>query len=201
MEVRNGHVSNSSSSSFIVAFSRKPRRSDDVYEEMFPTDEAKNRKWMGHPYERDPVDHRSVATAVWRDVRHQEPLTKEELIEFLRECSYQLGADPNLRGLAQEYRSLSDKFFDVFPPGGLTAASEEQIAEWERARDEIMNQMQSIGEKMATIITEEYFSANEGKVYYRLTYSDNDGSFWTFMEHGNIWRYMPDDAVIRVSHH
>ena len=36
------------------------------------------------------------------------------------------------------------------------------------------------------------------KIYFRFSYSDNDGSFFVAMEHGNLFRYMNH---LRISHH
>jgi hypothetical protein len=65
MKTRSGFVSNSSSSSFVIAFSKKPCHSYEVLEEMFPLDKTGRSKGVGNPYGEGVVDALSAATLVW----------------------------------------------------------------------------------------------------------------------------------------
>jgi len=93
MKKRNGFVSNSSSSSFVVAFPRKPTCFEDVYEFMF------NSKEGGiQPYDFvDGMSHTQVAQRVWDDIKRyidkgkrQEwyddaiPATKDDIVNTFR---------------------------------------------------------------------------------------------------------------------
>ena len=66
MKIRNGFVSNSSSSSFVVAFPKKPKSFDDVYEAMF------NSKDGGiSVYDYDGMSHNQIAMRVWEDIKRE----------------------------------------------------------------------------------------------------------------------------------
>ena len=86
MKIRNGFVSNSSSSSFVVAFPKKPKSYDDVYEMMF------NSKEGGiQPYDHiDGMSHSQIAQRVWDDINSsmknewdskKVPAKKKDIIE------------------------------------------------------------------------------------------------------------------------
>jgi len=64
VKIRDGHVSNSSSSSFIVAFPRKPKSAKDVLEFMFNGKEG----GVGCDYIDDGLSYRQVAERVWNDI-------------------------------------------------------------------------------------------------------------------------------------
>jgi len=65
MKVRSGFVSNSSSSSFVVAFPKKPKSFDDVYELMFNSEEGGIQ-----PYDFiDGMSHSQIAMRVWEDIK------------------------------------------------------------------------------------------------------------------------------------
>jgi hypothetical protein len=64
MKIRKGFVSNSSSSSFVVAFPKEPKSFDDVYEAMF------NSKEGGISiYDQDGMSHSQIAQRVWKDIK------------------------------------------------------------------------------------------------------------------------------------
>jgi len=64
VKIRNGFVSNSSSSSFVVAFPKKPKSFDDVYDMMFEGKEGGI-----SVYDHDGMSHRQIAMRVWDDIK------------------------------------------------------------------------------------------------------------------------------------
>ncbi len=65
MKIRNGFVSNSSSSSFVVAFPHKPKSAEDVHEMMFNGKEGKIQ-----PYEFvEKLSYSQIAKRVWNDIK------------------------------------------------------------------------------------------------------------------------------------
>jgi len=67
MKIRNGFVSNSSSSSFVIAFPKKPKNFADVYEMMFHGKEGGIQ-----PYDFvDGMSHTQVSERVWQDLQQK----------------------------------------------------------------------------------------------------------------------------------
>lgn len=71
MKIRNGFVSNSSSSSFIVVFPWAPTCADDVHTILF----GANEKVLGDEYYDDKfkLPSRWAAELIWRDIKKQRP--------------------------------------------------------------------------------------------------------------------------------
>jgi hypothetical protein len=68
MKIRNGFVSNSSSSSFVVAFSSEPKSAEEVREMLFGEDD-----FFPHPYNEGGYPAIQVAETVWKDMQNQRP--------------------------------------------------------------------------------------------------------------------------------
>jgi hypothetical protein len=65
MKVRNGFVSNSSSSSFVVAFPKKPKSVEDVHKMMFDGEDGRIQ-----PYDfADGLSYSQIAKRVWDDIK------------------------------------------------------------------------------------------------------------------------------------
>jgi hypothetical protein len=81
MKIRNGFVSNSSSSSFIVAFPKQPKTKKILRQMLFPT----NVEFYANPYD---FDHtcpgwrvEQVIDAVWEQLQNQSPNNKKVIVE------------------------------------------------------------------------------------------------------------------------
>ena len=90
MKIRNGFVSNSSSSSFVVAFPSIPKSVQELKEMLFGDEKTYSAGEWGE----GKWSTEEVAETVWQDFQGQKPLTKEEAIEEI-EGSWYLGC-PNL---------------------------------------------------------------------------------------------------------
>lgn len=78
MKIRNGFVSNSSSSSFIVTFPREPKSAGDVHEMMFPKGEE------NIDYYDNEMSSTQAAHRVWEDVQDQQPDDSKAAYESIR---------------------------------------------------------------------------------------------------------------------
>ena len=82
MKTRQGFVSNSSSSSFIIAFDKKPESAKELQTLMFDSTE----KTLAHPYNEGVFYATSkIAKTVFEDIQSAKPITAKELKELSRE--------------------------------------------------------------------------------------------------------------------
>lgn len=68
MKIRHGFVSNSSSSSFIVAFPHKPKSATELQKMLFGNEEV-----YPSPFEDKQWTAQTIAEVVWRDLEKQKP--------------------------------------------------------------------------------------------------------------------------------
>lgn len=73
MKIRNGFVSNSSSSSFIVAFPREPSSVEEVKETLFPNGDETYSYYEYH------CSTQEVSETVWKDIQGQKPNNKDKI--------------------------------------------------------------------------------------------------------------------------
>ena len=77
-KIRLGFVSNSSSSSFIVAFNREPESAEDVASQMFGDIST-----LEHPYYDDIYNALDVAKTVFADMKMQTPNSHNDIVESI----------------------------------------------------------------------------------------------------------------------
>lgn len=169
---RSGFVSNSSSSSFIVNF---PKRPDNKLEFQ---------KFMGYGLTED------ILNRVWMDIQPAMLKTDEEL-KLINHPGIFLEDDENLQDdsyrLIQKLESLVDDIvFEIPWDDRKYGYAELQVLE--KLVDRIQSRIQRV-QKQAEENPKTTFTV-------RLTYSDECGEGW--LEHGNIFRNV-DHTVI--SHH
>lgn len=77
MKIRTGFVSNSSSSSFIVAFDKKPENKEEL-RKLLNIEHAKEKtRW------RDSIEPEVLLNIVWKDLINQKPNDKKEILEAI----------------------------------------------------------------------------------------------------------------------
>ena len=171
MKIRSGFVSNSSSSSFLVAFSKVPASKEELKTLLFG-----DKQNFPSPYERRVWATDKVAETVWEDLKELKPLTSAQLVTKL--------AEGTLTGKYEsESRTSWDKYMDAKTP---------------EAREKAWNAIQDATVKRASEVAAEFSSENAGAKFFEFHYSDNDGSYGTDLEHGDLFSNLPH---IRVSHH
>ena len=170
MKIRQGFVSNSSSSSFVVVFDRPELDIEYLKERLYNNAPSISYEYnWGNEYQWFHTEQLCQAI-----IDEMKPITtREQLIEALEGMSH-----------------YDDSRFPDWP--GWDEDKEVQERQW----SEYDAKMRQVREQMA----DEFLSKiNEGEHIFVGTFSDNDGSMFTQLEHGGTFSAIP--KKIRISHH
>lgn len=117
MKIRNGFVSNSSSSSFVVAFPKKPKDAADVWKIMFDGKDGDIT-----PYDFNAgLDHASIASIVFKDINKK--ATKKDIVgQFEQRYGY-YPAESNVFWDGATYDEIGGKWW--YPVGRYFCSDEE----------------------------------------------------------------------------
>ena len=179
MKTRNGFVSNSSSSSFVVAFDKTPATKTELRDLMFDPDQTR----YPEPYGDGFFPTEEVVNVVWGNM--QEPATDDEWG----------GIDGSGPMTAEQVRSeFNNGYLEGEPDRWRSLSDFDNDDEWRASLDAVEKER----EKYARKVADEFMGENPGKVFFRFHYSDNDGSFYCAMEHGNLFHKL---THFRISHH
>lgn len=173
MKIRNGFVSNSSSSSFVVAFPHMPMSVEDLRQMLF----GKETQYYS-PYSEDTYKTgyrvtitptwptRQVAESVWEQISNQTVNNKEAIADAAR------GGDFEGTPEYDYHRDSCDKAY------------------W----DDFYHQEDEAAEKWVDTFIKEHADS----AIYTFEFSDNEGSYGCALEHGNLFENLPH---IQVSRH
>ncbi len=176
MKIRNGFVSNSSSSSFIVAFPHKPEDIEDLKKMLF-----NDKTSHYYDFREESYDVYAIARAVWDQIP-EKSATKKSMIES---C---------LEGEFPSYKNL---------PGCLDVWDKISKIDSIEERSKILQQHDKINRKRAENIVKSFISDNSsgirGNTFVAIfEFRDNEGTFGEMLEHSNIFYNLPH---IQISNH
>ena len=158
MKIKFGFVTNSSSSSFIVAWDKEVKTFEDVKKRMsFATT-------------------KQIET-VFDDIQNQEPL-------ILISGNFDFDFNSVLKRITNEVSNIVESGY--FPGRDNTRTQES----WD-----LLDKRNSTA---ALELTNQFIKEAKGKVIYQFRFSDEDGDFWSDMEHGNLFRNLQH---LTISHH
>ena len=163
MKIRNGFVSNSSSSSFVVIFPREPINAADVKNMLF-NDEL----YYTDPYDDDKWTTDEVAETVWKDICEQEKNDFERAKEIL---SNQYGNGSPSYSDFDYIEDNHDRWKAYHDASAIYA--EKRLKEFFNMRK---LKLQKIDNKPI-----------DGAVLYCFEYSDNDSGYHSALEHGGLF--------------
>jgi hypothetical protein len=180
MKIRQGFVSNSSSSSFIVKFPRSPKTTTDVSQILFGDDATK----YSSPYDDSMWDVEQVAKTVFGDIQSQDVNNVDEAVELL-------SGSHNCPIKYDDYKKDPNDWNSVDYP-----AYEEACKKWAVKEFENFYSLKKIRRDKLTQI--EGGVNVPGAFIYIFEFSDNDGKYFSALEHGNLF-----DKVehIKISQH
>ncbi len=175
MKIRKGFISNSSSSSFVVAFPHKPESVEDLKTMMFG-----KQKWhYADIYDDKDILTKLIAEKVLNKIKKE--ATKEEI-----------------------YKSIKNGWFDAycFPelfPGcdeGLGKTDHLNYRDNKEEIDKIWDKNEKINDKRAKNIAKAFKESNNEKFIVVMKFSDNDGE--SIEEHSDIFNRVKH---IKTSYH
>lgn len=213
MKIRNGFVSNSSSSSFIVVFDRKPESIEDVEKQL--------NLGRGVVFCDSFLTASEVATIVFSDINYN--TVDQDFIECLenlfaeflnayaptRNVFYCSGYNELVNSQVAKYvpessKSLLDEYWkaksecaklDISLYGNCSEEKRKSL--WEKY-DKVSELSWDLAQKLAKESVKDFLKKNEGKFIFVTEYRDNDGPSQATMEHGNVFRNLEN---IQISHH
>jgi hypothetical protein len=168
MKIRSGFVSNSSSSSFVVCFPRKPESVDDVQEMLFGSNENY------YPYNfKEVYTAKQVSETVWKDICTVGEATEEQVSDIFEN----MGDDYTTIEAFEFERMCEDRDDDRIPDFNTNS---KKWSEWNR-------KYAMARRKAAVAEAKKWLLGKEDYCVYTFEFHD-DTSYGSALEHGELFR-------------
>jgi hypothetical protein len=167
VKIRNGFVSNSSSSSFVVAFPKQPKTKKMLREMLFG-----DAKYFANPYDFNHTCHgwpiEQVVNAIWEQISSQTANNKKAILE----------------GFNGWFDGRPD--YDDFKIDDGTLCGD---TDWDK-----YHEASSIARQKKM---KEFMKANPLHYVYVFEFGDEDGEFFCALEHGDTFHNVPHEVISR----
>lgn len=190
VKTRNGFVSNSSSSSFVVCFPHKPADLVDMQRMLFDNEPGYRNPYVFGPDDIGVFAASDVAARVFEDIKKQKPLTLSQIAEKL-----DIHYDSNVKVDDMERPEYPD-YPDVLY--GMEMKERERHPLYKKYMKETREYDKKSKEWREKMAASFIANAKGGGEFYTFEYEDHNGPMETAMEHGDLFRRLP---YIRVSNH
>jgi len=212
MKIRNGFVSNSSSSSFIVVLDKNPMEIDAVELRKLLFGDATNLNTYDYTDSTTLLAETILADLQLEHKRGkraendyyygvksvQGKMSKEDLAENIA-CGY-FDGHPDFSGNNYYYNTEDHKLEEEARKQGVEEPYRDP--KWSELIQKACKKRYVEEEKMtneaAAKVADPFWEEHKDKYIYLLEYSDNEGSLGCTLEHGGVFDFIPH---IRISHH
>jgi len=223
MKIRNGFVSNSSSSSFLVAFDNNaiPTTEQEMHKLLFGSTQD-------HPvteYDYEASSMEMARKALYDLQKQKKPLTFDQVLEEIRSGYFEgcIGTwdyekhsetGSKMYELEQQYREKYKTEKDWIHSG--KHPDDSLCIEYRKLRDKLYDEVKKINDETARKIAQKFWDDTMDPIGWELeriskevaekfaqkvyvfSYSDNNGSFGCLMEHWGIFNRLNH---VTISHH
>ena len=201
MKIRQGFISNSSSSSFILGFDKKPKSTDEVKKLFFAgMNHVSNVCYYGDNNEQPTFGTGNMAVTIFDDLQRAEPLTEDQILEEIRNGYFEdapefdYGDYDKVYAFERDYKERTGKDIRDNPK-----SKEYKI--WNKMFNEIHKRRDEEWDEAAKQFWKNRKKDFKGKQVFVLSYSDNDSDYHATLEHGGVLDGNDKVACIKINHH
>jgi hypothetical protein len=199
MKIRNGYVSNSSSSSFILKLDTIPTTLEETKVLLY----GENPPLLTAHWDDDAISTTQVARILLNDIESSHFMDINDIISDIREEVYfseYSGEEGRDFVVGTEYIEEFDRIYHNaiqkdkdFHKSRWDKSYDE--VNWEKHDDEMKILCEPLYDIMERCIREKY---DDSSKFIKVEYSDNDGMVFSYLEHGGV---LDKITVQRFSHH